>query len=197
MSKQNKTDDFPGLPEWLAADGFGSETFELYTHPTTKAYLKARVDHDVARAAFDALEAELMKPVDEAASDLSLMDVDPRQEELESLGKRVGEAVERVNALAPKVRESAVEVIVTDKLTFDEIAALGDVYDPKGDAFYALLAELATAKGDTLSADGWKHLARVCGIGQWTSFHSDVLEYIGQPGVTPDFSPVTSPTPRE
>ena len=38
MSKKQsaKTDDFK-LPEWLADDEYGSETFEVFTHPARVA----------------------------------------------------------------------------------------------------------------------------------------------------------------
>ena len=197
MSKKQsaKTDDFK-LPEWLADDEYGSETFEVFTHPKTKQYLQARAAHDVAREEFDKLEAELLAPVDEElAPDVSVGDIDPSQERLIDLAEEVREAIETVNALAPAVRETAHEVIVSDRLTLDELSELGNL-EEEG-PFMELLAQVATIDGDELPVDGWRKLARKCGVGQWASLQHDVLEYLGMPGVTPDFSPLTSPTIRE
>lgn len=197
MSKKQsaKTDDFK-LPEWLADDEYGSEAFEVFTHPKTKQYLQARAAHDVARAEFDKLEAELLAPVDEElAPDVSVGDIDPRQERLEALAVEIGEAVAKVNELAPAVRETRHEVIVSDKLTLDELSELGNL-ESEG-PFVELLAQVATVDGDELPAEGWRKLARKCGVGQWASLQHDVLEYLGMPGVTPDFSLLTSPTIRE
>lgn len=197
MSKKQsaKTDDFK-LPEWLADDEYGSETFEVFTHPKTKQYLQARAAHDVARDEFDKLEAELLAPVDEElAPDVAVGDIDPRQERLEALAVEIGEAVAKVNELAPAVRETAHEIVVVDKLTLDELSELGNL-ESEG-PFMELLAQVATIDGDELPAEGWRKLARKCGVGQWASLQHDVLEYLGTPGVTPDFSPLTSPTIRE
>ena len=197
MSKKQsaKTDDFK-LPEWLADDEYGSEAFEVFTHPKTKQYLQARAAHDVARDEFDKLEAELLAPVDEElAPDVAVGDIDPRQERLEALAAEIGEAVAKVNELAPAVRETAHEVVVADKLTLDELSDLGNL-ESEG-PFMELLAQVATVDGDELPAEGWRKLARKCGVGQWASLQHDVLEYLGMPGVTPDFSPLTSPTIRE
>lgn len=197
MSKKQsvKTDDFK-LPEWLADDEYGSETFEVFTHPKTKQYLQARAAHDVARDEFDKLEAELLAPVDEElAPDVAVGDIDPRQERLEALAAEIGEAVAKVNELAPAVRETAHEVVVADKLTLDELSDLGNL-ESEG-PFMELLAQAATIDGDELPAEGWRKLARKCGVGQWASLQHDVLEYLGTPGVTPDFSLLTSPTIRE
>ena len=197
MSKKQsaKTDDFK-LPEWLADDEYGSEAFEVFTHPKTKQYLQARAAHDVAREEFDKLEAELLAPVDEElAPDVAVGDIDPRQERLEALAVEIGEAVAKVNELAPAVRETAHEVVVVDKLTLDELSELGNL-ESEG-PFMELLAQVATVDGNELPADGWRKVARKCGVGQWASLHHDVLEYLGQPGVTPDFSLLTSPTIRE
>lgn len=197
MSKKQsaKTDDFK-LPEWLADDEYGSESFEVFTHPKTKQYLQARAAHDVARDEFDKLEAELLAPVDEElAPDVSVGDIDPSQERLIDLAEEVREAIETVNALAPAVRETAHEVIVSDRLTLDELSELGNL-EEEG-PFMELLAQVATIDGDELPVDGWRKLARKCGVGQWASLQHDVLEYLGMPGVTPDFSPLTSPTIRE
>lgn len=197
MSKKQsaKTDDFK-LPEWLADDEYGSETFEVFTHPKTKQYLQARAAHDVARAEFDKLEAELLAPVDEElAPDVSVGDIDPRQLRLEELAVEIGEAVAKVNELAPAVRETAHEVVAVDKLTLDELSELGNL-ESEG-PFMELLAQVATVDGDELPVEGWRRLARKCGVGQWASLQHDVLEYLGMPGVTPDFSLLTSPTIRE
>ena len=197
MSKKQsaKTDDFK-LPEWLADDEYGSEAFEVFTHPKTKQYLQARAAHDVAREEFDKLEAELLAPVDEElAPDVAVGDIDPRQERLEALAVEIGEAVAKVNELAPAVRETAHEVVVVDKLTLDELSELGNL-ESEG-PFMELLAQVATVDGDELPVEGWRKLARKCGVGQWASLQHDVLEYLGMPGVTPDFSLLTSPTIRE
>ena len=197
MSKKQsaKTDDFK-LPEWLADDEYGRETFEVFTHPKTKQYLQARAAHDVAREEFDKLEAELLAPVDEElAPDVAVGDIDPRQERLEALAVEIGEAVAKVNELAPAVRETAHEIVVVDKLTLDELSELGNL-ESEG-PFMELLAQVATIDGDELPVEGWRKLARKCGVGQWASLQHDVLEYLGMPGVTPDFSLLTSPTIRE
>lgn len=195
-SKKNaKTDEFK-LPEWLADDEYGSEMFEVFTHPKTKQYLQARAAHDVAREEFDKLEAELLAPVDEElAPDIAVGDIDPRQERLEALAAEIGEAVAKVNDLAPAVRETAHEVVAVDKLTLDELSELGNL-EEEG-PFMELLAQVATVDGDELPVEGWRKLARKCGVGQWASLQHDVLEYLGMPGVTPDFSLLTSPTIRE
>lgn len=194
--EQVKQDDELDIPEWLLSDEFGSREYEVFTDPRTKEYLEKRFAHDQARERFDKLAAEALE---ESSDDLSLADADPRQEELEALSVEIAEAVEAVNELAEIVKPSRHVITVRDMLDINEYAAYdlatGDAYD--GEAWFRFLADTSLLDGEKLPAKGWQALARKCGVGQWASFVADAMAFLMLPGVTPDFSPLASPTSRE
>lgn len=194
VDKQDELD----IPEWLLSDEFGSREYEVFTHPRTKEYLEKRYAHDQARERFDEL-AEKALEAEDGSSDLSLADADPRQEELEQLSAEIAEAVEAVNELAEIVKPSRHVITVRDMLDLNEYAAYdlgtGDSYD--GEAWSRFLEHTSLLDGEKLPAKGWLALARKCGVGQWASFTADAMAFLTLPGVTPDFSPLASPTSRE
>lgn len=183
------------LPAWLLDDDYGSKDFEVFTHPKTKAYLEARNAYDIALGEFNELSADLLK--EDADPGLTMDEVDPRQERLEVLRDDLEKHVTEVNELAEEVSETRHVVTVQDRLDFGELEALTKQGGTESEGFYLILAEVGSLDGQRMPRDGWQRLARKCGIFQWATVQANVMEFLGQAVVTPDFSQISLPTPRE